>query len=244
MRSDAEPIQIANIVEIVRERLTSQIVDGTLAAGERIVEVQLARNMNISRAPLREACRLLEQQGLLESKPRRGFFVKEFGADAIINLMEYRIALQTEACRLAVSRMQDADLDELRRRFGVLQSEIAADGDVEATLAAALHFHRQIFEMTRNPRLVRAFDDLLPDLRIVSAFLNRFEQTQTGRSNAFYEEQMPPLIAAFEARDGEKAVAEIRSYLELAYFSHLSVQSEMQRIREGRESISPPVGRV
>lgn len=240
MRSDAEPIQIANIVEIVRERLTSQIVDGTLAAGERIVEVQLARNMNISRAPLREACRLLEQQGLLESKPRRGFFVKEFGSDAITNLMELRIALQAEACRLALRRMQDADLDELRRRYKVLQSEIADGGDVEKALDAALHFHRQIFEMTRNPRLVRAFDDLLPDIHIVSAFLNRFEQSQTGMSNAFYEEHIPSLITAFEARDSERAAAEMRTYLERAYFSHLSVHSEMQRIKESGGTVTRP----
>lgn len=232
-RGNVGPIELQNTVDLVREKLTKSIIDGTLEAGERIVEVQLARSMNISRGPLREACRLMEQQGLLESKPRRGFFVKEFGVDAINNLMQLRIALQVEAARLAVGRMGEGGLTELHRRFDVLRSAIARGEDVETTLDASLDFHRLIFELTDNPRLLRAFDDMLPDIRLVSAYCNRFEQDQTGESDAFYLDNIPPLIAAFVTGDADKAAAAMREYLERVYKTHLSVYRDIKPARAG-----------
>lgn len=228
---NASPIESKSTVDLVREKLTQYLLDGSLEAGERIVEVQLARSMNISRGPLREACRLLEQQGLLESKPYRGFFVKEFGDTAIINLMEFRTALQVEACRLAVQRMDERGLQEMHRRFAVLKDSIAKHEEVEVTLAAALDFHRLFFELTENPRLLRAYDDMLIDLKLVSAYLNRYEEKFSGESDSFYLEHMPPVIAAVATGDPDKAATAIRKYLEEVNKSHISVYRDMKRSR-------------
>lgn len=220
-QDSVEPIKLQNAVDLVRETLTKTIIDGSLAPGERIVEVQLARSMDISRGPLREACRLLEQQGLLESKPRRGFFVKGFDANTISNLMELRIALQVEAARLAARRMNDGDMQEMHRRFHEVKALVERGEDIETTLEASLHFHRLIFELTGNPRLLRAFDDLLPDSRLIACYCNRHEEDQTGDSNAFYLEHLPAVIAAFETRDPDKSAAAMRHYLEQLHESHL-----------------------
>ena len=76
----AEPLHAASLVALAVRRLRAEILSGELAPGERIVEEQLTRRFGTSRAPLREALRLLGQQGLVEHLPRRGVRVTQLSA--------------------------------------------------------------------------------------------------------------------------------------------------------------------
>ena len=76
----AAELEASSLVELAVRRLRSEILSGTLAPGERLVEEQLTRRFGTSRAPLREAMRLLGQQGLFEHLPRRGVRVTQLSA--------------------------------------------------------------------------------------------------------------------------------------------------------------------
>lgn len=226
-----EAINQSNIVETAHRLLTEAIVSGDIRPGERIVEVELARRLNISRSPLREAARRLEQQGLLESKPRRGFFVKEFGPQEIDHLYEMRICLQVEAARLAVQHMNADGLREMRCRFDALAKLVDLGEPVAVTLDAGLYFHRLFVELTGNDRFVKAFDNLALETRQVVAVLNDFEQDTTGEANRFYLEHLPLLMDAFEHGDVDLAVSATRVYLEKARNSHSKIFKRMRASR-------------
>jgi DNA-binding GntR family transcriptional regulator len=83
-----------SLVELATRRLRGEILSGRLLPGERLVEEQLTRRFGISRAPLREALRLLGQQGLVEHLPRRGVRVAELSARDIDELFGLRDALE------------------------------------------------------------------------------------------------------------------------------------------------------
>ena len=81
----------------VRDELERMILDGEVAAGERLNELTLAEQMGVSRGPVREAARLLENSGLVTYLPNRGFFVRKFSAEELDNLYELRIIIETAA---------------------------------------------------------------------------------------------------------------------------------------------------
>ena len=92
----------ATLVEVAEHRLRDAILRGALAPGEKIVEEQLCADFGISRAPLREALRLLGQQGLVEHLPRRGARVTDWSTSDILQLFALRHVLERHAVELAL----------------------------------------------------------------------------------------------------------------------------------------------
>src|SRR5579875_3776535 len=87
--------------------LRDAIIDGRLAPGDRIVEAEIARQMAISRAPIREAIRKLEQDGLLEYLPRRGAVIVRLSPAEVRDVYHVRAHLERYAARLAATRVTD-----------------------------------------------------------------------------------------------------------------------------------------
>ena len=104
------PVSTSSLVEQVRDQMQDAITNGTFQPGDRIVESDVAATLGVSRGPVREAARLLEQKGLVVSIPRRGFFVREFSRTQIEDLYELREWIQVAAVRCAVDRATDTDL--------------------------------------------------------------------------------------------------------------------------------------
>src|SRR6266404_7808108 len=84
----------SDLVGQVARILTQAILEGRLPPGAKVVEAGIARELGISRAPVREAARLLESQGLLVASPRRGFFVRKFAADDIDDIYDLRLCVE------------------------------------------------------------------------------------------------------------------------------------------------------
>src|SRR5213592_3700218 len=101
------PLTSVSLVELATARLRHEILSGTLEPGERLIEEQLTQRFGISRAPLREALRLLGQQGLVEHLPRRGVRVAELSARDIDELFTLRDALEQFAVQCAAARPPD-----------------------------------------------------------------------------------------------------------------------------------------
>jgi DNA-binding GntR family transcriptional regulator len=101
--------------ESVVERLRNMIVEGDLAAGERLHDANLAATLQVSRTPIREAVKLLATEGLVDLLPGRGARVSDFSIDDIKQLFEVVAGIERNACELAAERMTDSDLQKLQR---------------------------------------------------------------------------------------------------------------------------------
>ncbi|WP_217214866.1 GntR family transcriptional regulator [Streptomyces sp. AC550_RSS872] len=135
------------MVETLRERLLS----GQIASGTRINEVELARELNISRGPLREAIRQLVSEGLLVHRPNKGAVVFEAEPDEVEALFELRSALETAAARLAAVRRDRKDITALRRACE-RSRKLLAQGRQFAH-RTDLDFHRALLDAARSPRI-------------------------------------------------------------------------------------------
>jgi DNA-binding GntR family transcriptional regulator len=135
-----------SLVELATGRLRAEILSGALAPGDRIVEDQLRRRYGISRAPLREALRLLAQQGLVEHLPRRGARVAMWSPTDIRQLFEVRHVLERYAVTSALPLRREDDLDPLAEVRARLEDMRATEvrGDQLAKDDAHRAFHAAV----------------------------------------------------------------------------------------------------
>ena len=167
-----EGFRAMSLVELVTERLRQDILSGGLAPGDRIVEEQLTRRFGISRAPLREALRLLGQQGLVEHSPRRGVRVVQLSPTDVDELFELRDVLERFALTVAMGR-QGLDLAPLDLALDAL----AAGADTTDELAAAeahRRFHLALVGLACQRQLLLAYEPVVEKLQLYMATnLNR-----------------------------------------------------------------------
>ncbi|MBB2932594.1 DNA-binding GntR family transcriptional regulator [Paraburkholderia silvatlantica] len=196
---DGELLYTDSLVDQVTDMLRSQIVEGVIAPGEKIVEAALAERLGISRNPIREAVRRLEGSGLLVNHPRRGRFVRQISRDEAEDIIYFRTCIERAGImRVAETRTHS----DVRRLRGILAEmrDAADNGDVIRTLEIDAQFHRAICEMTGSSRGLKAFDDIHTELRILFRMI--------GNTYATLDEAVrghEPLMAAIEAGDAETA---------------------------------------
>jgi DNA-binding GntR family transcriptional regulator len=161
-----------DLVGQVARILTQAIMKGQMLPGSKVVEAGVARELGVSRAPVREAARLLEQQGLLVSHPRRGFFVRKLEPADIDEIYDLRICVECHAAVLAAKNLTPANRDMLRRQIDVLHETAALD-DHARQVEEDYRFHRMICEIAGSKRLLRLFDDLASELRMTIGLIGR-----------------------------------------------------------------------
>ncbi|MET0876137.1 MAG: GntR family transcriptional regulator [Tardiphaga sp.] len=161
-----------DLVGQVARILTKAVIQGQLLPGAKVVEAGIARELGISRAPVREAARLLEQQGLLIQHPRRGFFVRRLEARDIDEIYDLRTCVECHAGVLAAQNLTPTTRDMLRRQIDVLQETADLD-DPARQVEEDYKFHRMICEIAGSKRLLRLFDDLASELRMVIGLVGR-----------------------------------------------------------------------
>ena len=106
-----------NLADEVAARLYDAVVRGVLRPGEKVVEAALSRQMDVSRAPIREGIRVLVERGLLIQIPRRGVFVREYGMREIEEVNELRLAIETGALSRTLAGGYMLELDVLQNAF-------------------------------------------------------------------------------------------------------------------------------
>ncbi|MCA1768712.1 MAG: GntR family transcriptional regulator [Halomonas sp.] len=165
-------IRSPNLVDQVADHLTEAIIVGRFTPGERLSEVGLARSLGVSRAPIREAARLLESRGLLVSQPRRGFFVRALDASELEDIFDLRLCLERHAMERLAHACTAETLAALYRQVGVL-CDAAASGSESRRIEEDLTFHRMMIEATGNRRLLKNFDDLAHELRLCITLITK-----------------------------------------------------------------------
>ena len=168
-----------SLVELAVRRLRAEIVSGAVAPGERLVEEQLTRRLGISRAPLREALRLLGQQGLVEHLPRRGVRVVSLSSRDIDELFSLRDVLERYALQCALGHGGVPDADGLSAaRAAVERMERAAGGEAAEQAAAHQAFHLTLVALAGHQHLMRVYEPLLLQLQLYMATNMRREAEQ------------------------------------------------------------------
>jgi len=165
-------IQQQNLVEQVADYLTQAIIQQHFLPGERLSEVQLSRDLGVSRAPVREAARLLESRGLLVSKPRRGFFVRALNAVELEDVFDLRLCLERHAIQRLSERYSSDAERALKQQVEVL-CEATASNDGTRRIEEDLQFHRLMIHYAGNERLLRAFDGLTHELRLCITLITK-----------------------------------------------------------------------
>jgi DNA-binding GntR family transcriptional regulator len=146
------PIARTKLVDVATSSLREAILNGQMVPGERLRESDLARQLAISRTPLREALMKLEQEGLIERLPSGAPRVRLLDVEEAIQLYEVREVLDGLAARLAAAHIAPADVAKLRGLLADMQ-HYTIPGQAHAWFAAHVAFHGLIFVASANPPL-------------------------------------------------------------------------------------------
>ena len=216
MRLLTPPVGLAalddsNLVGQVARILTQAILAGRLPPGAKVAEAGVARELGISRAPVREAARLLERQGLLVASPRRGFFVRKLEPADIDEIYDLRICVECHAGLLAAKNLTPATRGALRRQLDILYETADLD-DPARQVEEDYKFHRLICEIAGSRRLLRLFDDLASELRMVIGLIGRLYDDPHRIA-----ETHEAVLEAIEAGNPERIVAQFDYHLRVAW---------------------------
>ena len=145
--------------DVVFNTLRQAILRGELKPGERLMELQLANKLGVSRTPIREALRKLELEGLVNMVPRKGAEVADITEKSLRDVLEVRKALEELSVQLACEKITEEEIEELKRvaeRF----KDTLNDQDVTKIAEADVAFHDVIYTATDNQKLILLLNNL------------------------------------------------------------------------------------
>lgn len=145
--------------EVIFNTLRDAIIVGELRPGERLMEVQLAEKMGVSRTPVREAIRKLELEGLVAMLPRKGAHVAELSIKDMMDVLEVRASLDGLATALSASRITDAELKDLKHIYMQFVSYVEKD-NLQGSIKKDVEFHDIIYRSSRNDKLIQIANNL------------------------------------------------------------------------------------
>jgi len=204
------PVKLDNykpLREIVLEALREAIINGVLEPGERLMEVQLAEELGVSRTPVREAIRKLELEGFVVMMPRKGAYVAGVSYKDIKDVFEIRAALEGLAAGLAAEKVTDNEIEQLER---VLHYE-KEPATLEEMVQNDTDFHALLYKASRNERLINILGNLREQI-------HRFRSTSLavpGRLRYAIQEHRA-IVDAIARHDVEEAQTLATAHIENA----------------------------
>lgn len=194
--------------DVVFNTLRQAILRGELKPGERLMEIQLANKLGVSRTPIREAIRKLELEGLVLMIPRRGAEVAEITEKSLRDVLEVRGALEELAVKLACQKITDEQIQELRTAEKEFEMALSS-GDVTVYAEADVKFHDVIYRATDNQRLIQLLFNLREQMyRYRVEYLKREE----SHGNLLIEHKK--IIETITNRDMDAAVDAVCQHID------------------------------
>jgi phosphonate utilization transcriptional regulator len=222
-----------SLTTLVRREIERQIVSGEFAAGAKLNEVDLSGELGVSRGPVREAFRALEQAGLVRTEKNRGVFVREVSPAEADEIYEVRAALDGMIGRLAASRRTAAQLVRLR---GILKRMRAVERarDADRYFPLNLEFHQVLAEAAGNEALAENYQRVVNELNLCRREMLHHDSDNITRSTREHE----AVVEAVAQGDGETASRLL--------FEHvLGSQERVHRARAAAASgTQKPVGKA
>jgi DNA-binding GntR family transcriptional regulator len=195
------------------EKLVSQIkqdiADGVLKPGDQLEEAALSERFGVSRTPIREAVRSMVDSGLLETRPRKGAFVRTLSAKELLDLFDVAAELEAMASRVTADKLLQSDVQLIKDGLDACYAA-AEVGDAKAYGQANLDFHRAIHKASGNYWLSE-------QLKQIELHINAYRSMPyevRGRLEKSVQEHQE-IFDAIMAGDGEKARILMRDHMML-----------------------------
>jgi DNA-binding GntR family transcriptional regulator len=225
-----------SLMNKVGDALHSAILSGELVAGQLYSVQDLAEVLGVSRTPVREALIRLASKGMVRFERNRGVRVLQSTPQDLEEVFELRLLLEVPAARLAVARMQAADVAELRKCLDEMNGA-AESGDERSLVQHDRRFHAVILEAAGNHRLA-VFVDSLRDL-----VLTRGVSTAgTSRTLRDIANEHVPILEKIEARDADGVAGAMHSHV--LHTAQLLITQEFNASTATVDAWSAEVGRV
>ena len=219
------------LIDVVYLSLRDLIVSNALPAGQKLVDRDLAELLEVSRTPIREALGRLAMTGLVEKRPRRGYYVSKFSADEVKDLYEFRKMLEIHSVRLAAQNAQPSHLAEFDRILSKLSS--GSSGHAKA-VELDMKIHELIARASGNTSLHQAIQNVLHK---VMCFIS--VEIADQRSLAAAHRQHQSLFHFIKEKDVEGAAELIRMHVDTAKESLVSVLETRDEIRSAVLAAAP-----
>lgn len=217
--AESKPIR-----EIAYDTLKHAIITGEIPAGSRIVETDYAERMHISRTPLREALRKLEQDGLVEYVMRRGVVVRAFTVEDVMEIYTIRNSLEMLTLPAIIEKATPDDVAELRRMLNEMD-EFDRQNNIEELSPRARAFHARLTSICGQKRILRVIagqDEYITRFSAVSI-------SKENRRHAAHEEHYK-LVDYVEKKDLESFERLMRKHIERSKQTCLMALEESRQL--------------
>lgn len=196
-----------SLKESVFRTLRQAILCGELKPGERLMEIPLSESMGVSRTPVREALRKLEEEGLIIAEKNKGASVAPITERDLIDVLEIREVLDELSVRLACRNMKKNEVSLLHKNLEGFPAVIATK-DPEKITAHDVKFHDIIYESTGNKRLIQLMYHIQQDM-----YRYRLEYIRVDEDHSSLYEEHDQIVKAIQKKDVDEAEAAIRLHL-------------------------------
>jgi DNA-binding GntR family transcriptional regulator len=210
--------------EQIKEQLMEDLLHKKYKAGDRLVESALAREFNVSQAPVREAIKSLVEMELLDFEPYKGITVRSFTVDDLSEVFMVRASLESLAARLAAERITDKELEHLEEILEQML-EAAKNGDVVNRTAFNNEFHDAIISVSGNKLIAR----LSRNLRFAS--WSHTSGSLTSMDHIGIAKRHTLIIDSLRSRDPDRAEKVMRDHI-MNSFKGLVENLKKQELQE------------
>lgn len=207
MEYQFKPYNNLSIRENVRIAIWNAILSGKLAPGERILESRIAKQMDISRAPVREAIRQLEGEGLVTVVPRKGVFIAKLTVEDVQELYLLRAELEGFAIKFSIKNIKKEEIEELKQLIEEMK-EAAKAKNIEKLCRMDVKFHELICISSRQKRLLKIWLTLKPHIWTLNTI------TRGGGIELMEIVDLhSALVKSLESNDSEQAEKTVKSHI-------------------------------
>jgi len=197
-----------SLTELVTENLRDRIVAGGFELGEQLSEARIAKDLSVSRTPVREAINRLEMEGLLVVEPQRGSFVFSLEPEELAKLCDARVCLETAALEHAIRRQPDK-LHKVLSQSTAAMADARNRQDDAAYLALDTVFHQSLFDCADN----RFLNDAYQTIALKMSALRTRLGGHPDHMNKSYREHLE-LVEAVEKQDLTRALSVLRAHID------------------------------
>ena len=193
--------------DVVFQTLREAILKGDLRPGERLMELQLAAKLGVSRTPIREAIRMLEQEGLAVTIPRKGAEVARMTEKDMEDVLQIREALDDLAVQVACDKITQEQLERLMATMKNLELAVQAR-DLSKIVAYDVEFHDVIYEATDNPKLVILLSNLREQI-----YRYRVEYLKEKENYPMLIVEHEEIVQALKQKNKERVADAMRNHI-------------------------------
>jgi DNA-binding GntR family transcriptional regulator len=221
-------LQAPSLVTMAAEEIRKKILAGELEPGDRLIEERLTEELEISRPPLREALRLLENEGLIDRLPRRGTFVRTLTNQDVDEILSVRSALERLAFETGIPVADPARLEPARRALAEME-RCAREEDRGALVQAGYAFHSALIRIAGNSLLESIYASVQQRILLCMA-RNLIARERFYEGLTEHAARHRHLFELVEKGDPDAALAELAVHGERSFEHDLEATGEQQAL--------------